>query len=83
MLLPQLEEAGRDLADGGVCRRARQDTAVSGLARHQQQHADGLCLPRARRAPYESEFALPAVAPRRRDAAQYGVGLRAVEPERR
>jgi len=36
VLLPQLEEAGRDLADGGVCGRARQDTAASGLA-HQQQ----------------------------------------------
>jgi hypothetical protein len=58
MLPPQRHEARRDLADGGVRRRARQDAAFS-LARQkqQQEHADGLGLARAWRAPDEAELA--------------------------
>jgi hypothetical protein len=82
MLPPQRHEARRDLADGGVRRRARQDAAFS-LARQkqQQEHADGLGLARAWRAPDEAELAR-CVSPRRRDAARNGVGLRVVELER-
>ena len=85
VLLRQRQDAGRDLADGRVGRRARQDAAYSpGLARRQQQqeeHADRLGLARAGRAPDEAELCR-AVAARRRDAAQNGVGLRVVELER-
>ena len=84
VLLCQLQEAGRDLADRRVGGRARQDAAFSlGLARQQQQqeHADRLGLARAGRAPDEAELRR-AVAARRRDAAQNGVGLRVVELER-
>jgi hypothetical protein len=82
MLPPQRHEARRNLADGGVRRRARQDAAFA-LARQkqQQEHADGLGLARAWRAPDEAELAR-VVSPGRRDAARNGVRLRVVELER-